>query len=306
MAGALLGTPMARTHMTDLLEYGIRDVFFNEYENRNKEWQQIYTIKSSKKQKENDVVFAGLGQFFQKQEGDAPQFDSGQEAWKKVYTHNTWALGVEFTEEAAEDDLYDVMGRWGKELGASAAYTQSVQAMSPFNDLTATIYTAAGSNFTLLSTSQFLVTGATWSNRPTTAVDLSIESLEALLTQWSTGMVDQRNRKLATSPKYLMVGPSDQHIARRIVNSTSRPFTADNDVNTIRDWNLEVIVMHHMTDDGRWFLLGEKSETGLRYNERVPLQMRKRDDPQSGNMLYVARYRESHGLTFVSNLAGSP
>jgi len=103
-----------------------------------------------------------------------------------------------------------------------------------------------------------------------------------------------------------MVGPSDEHIAKRIVNSTQRPFTADNDVNTIRDYGLEVVVMDHLTDDGRWFLLADKNDTGLVYNDRAPLSMRKRDDPRTGNLMFVARFRASWGTPHVYGIAGSP
>jgi phage major head subunit gpT-like protein len=303
---ALIAAPITRSNAEHLLEEGVRDIFFNEYEYRMKQYPEIYTIKPSKKKTESDVVMAGAGQFVQKTEGNAPTFDSIQEAWRKQFTHNTWALALEITEEAREDDLYDVYTKLAGELGVSAAYTQDVQAMDLFNSLSATVYTAGGSNYTLLSTSHFRADGGTWSNRPTVAADLSIESLEALLVQWRTSMVDQRGRKIAPRPRVLMVGPSDVHIANRIVNSMQRPFTADNDVNTIRDYDLKVVVMDHLTDDGRWFLLADKKDTGLVWNQRAALSMRKRDDPRTGNLMFIARYRESHGTPHVTGAMGSP
>jgi phage major head subunit gpT-like protein len=303
---ALLGSPITRAHGVDLLEEGLRDIFFNEYDYRIKQYPEVYTVKNSKKKTESDVVMAGLGQFLEKTEGNSPTFDNIQEAWKKQFTHATWALGAEITEEAREDDLYDQYMKLAGEFGTSAAYTQDVQAMDLFNSLSATAYTAGGTNYTLLSTTQHRADGGTWSNRPTVAADLSIESLEALLTQWRTSMVDNRGRKIAPLPKVLMVGPSDEHIARRIVESDKRPFTADNDTNTIQKYGLRVQVMDHLTDDGRWFLLADKRDTGLVWNSRAPLSMRKRDDPRTGNLMFISRFRASWGTVHVYGLMGSP
>lgn len=209
----------------------------------------------------------GLGIAAQYAEGDIPIMDSGQEAWIQPYPHLQWGIGFKVTQIAQEDELYGVYGRFATEISRSMVYTQEIDAMKTFNNLGATAYTAGGSNFTLLSTGQFRNDDGTWSNKLASQSDLSIESLELLLTQWRTGMLDLRGRKIATEPKVLMVGPTDRWVAERIVNSTQRPFTANNDTNQpIRNLGLQVFVSTHLTDDGRWFLLGEKEMTGLNWS----------------------------------------
>lgn len=244
-------------------------------------------------------MMAGLGQFFPKSEGAPAQMDAGAEAWKRQYVHNTYALQTRITMEAMEDELYGVFPEFGKELARAAVYTQEVNAVDVFNQATTlTQYTAGGTNFPLLSTVHFRADGGTWSNQLASGADLSIESLEALLNQWSSGMVDQRGRKLAIMPKRLVVGTSDRFNALRIVNSVQRPFTADNDVNTIKALGLEVIVLTHMTDDGRWFLLADIEETGLMWWNRRPISLqRETDGNATGNLVLMASYRESHGAS---------
>lgn len=304
---ALAGTPMTRNHIPDLLELGIRKAYIDMSDLIPSQYEFIYNINVSKKKTETEVVTGGLGLFQQKAEGASPYFDNGQEAWSKAYVANCWSLGIEVTKEGMEDDLYNYYTSMGGELGKSGRYTMNVEAWDLFNSLSATVYTAGGSNYTLLSTTHFRVDGGTWSNRPTVATDLSIESLETLLTQWRTGMVDQRGRKLGMQPKYLMVGPSDESIAYRILNSDKRPFGNDNDPNFVKTQrNLQVLVADYMTDDGRWFLLADKPYTGLQYNLRVGQEMERRDDSRTGNMLMVARYRESHGASHTGGIMGSP
>ena len=206
-----------------------------------------------------------------------------------------------------EDDLYDYYLSIGRELGKAAAYTRQVEAMDLFNNLSATVYTADSTNYTLLSTSHFRVDGGTWSNRFTNSTDLSIESLEAALTLWRTDQKDQRGRKITTRPKILLVGPSDQFMAWRITDAQNRPGGNDNDPNVVKTKaNLEVFVSDFLSDDGRWFLLAPKEETGLTYFDRAPTEMRRRDDSRTGNLLMIGRYRESHGTSHVWGVFGSP
>lgn len=304
---ALAGSPMTRDHTPNLLELGIRQVFMDEFELIDNQLEEVYTIVPSRKKSESDVVTAGLGTFQVKTEGNAPYFDAGQEAWKVTYTHKTWALAIEITEEGLEDDLYDYYRSMGRELGKAGAYTQQVEAFDLFNSLSSTVYTAGGTNYGLLSTTHYRVDGGTWSNRPATATDLSLEALETFLSSWRTGMVDQRGRKTTIRPKTLMVGPSDEWIAHRILMTEKRPFGGDNDVNAVRQRrDLEIFVADFLTDDSRWFLLADKKQTGLRYNLRAKREMRRRDDPRTGNLLMIGRYRESHGASHVYGIYGTP
>jgi len=100
---ALIGSPMTRAHIPDLLERGIRKVFIDAYELVDNQFEQLYPMSGSVKRQETDVITGGLGTFQLKSEGNAPFFDNGQEAWKKQFVHNTWALGTEITEEGMED-----------------------------------------------------------------------------------------------------------------------------------------------------------------------------------------------------------
>jgi phage major head subunit gpT-like protein len=250
---------------------------------------------------------AGLGQFFLKAQGAPAAQDSGAEAWKRTYVHNTYALQCRITMEAMEDELYGVFPEFGRELARAAAYTQEVNAMDLFNNAgTAVQYTANGTGYPLLSQVHFRADGGTWSNQLSSGADLSIESLEALLNQWSSGMVDQRGRKLAIQPVRLVVGTDDRFNAQRIVNSIQRPFTADNDPNTIRALDLQVIVMTHMTNDGRWFLMADKKETAVLWFNRRPISLqRETDGLATGNLVLTGSYRESHGITHPTGVAGS-
>jgi phage major head subunit gpT-like protein len=301
------GGVTTRANLGALMERGVRKVVFDQWDRFPNSFEQIYNMERADKKTITDAVVTGFGVMPQKTEGAQIIYDTLQQAWTRAYNARTYAMGFEVTKEAMQDDLYGYVVQAGKEMGRTAKYTKNVEAWSVFNNLSDTLYTADGTNFTLLSTAQYRKDGGTWSNRPTNPVDLTIESLEAALTQFRTGMLDQRGRKWDIQPKWLVVGPTDEFVAARLLKSIDRPFSNNNDINTIRtERNLQLLVADYMTDDSRWFLLGDKSDTGLNYFDRMDLTVERGDDQRTGNMLLSAWWRADWGATHVTGIWGSP
>lgn len=309
---ALQGYPTTRDSIPSALEANLRKYFLERLSKISGFYEQIYNVDTSDIKVERQAVYAGLGTFAQKAEGDAVAWDSGQEAWNQSYTHNGFALGVQVTREAIDDDLHGVIRQMtarGGDLAAVASYTKERDALNLFNTLltSGTVYTAGGSNYSLLSTSHYRTDGGTWSNRPTVAMDLSIEALEFMIGHWLVNQLNQRGQIVGTYPERLMVGAGDVMLAQRLIRSTGLPTTNNNDPNVVRDHLKDVLTHPLLTNDGRWLGFGPKEETGLQYYERKkPNVERWPDDGNTGNFKFVCLYRESHGATHVSNIWGSP
>jgi hypothetical protein len=301
------GGTTTRANLGALMERGVRKVVFDQWDRYPNKYEQIYNMLRADKKTITDAVMTGFGVMPQKTEGAQITYDSLQQAWTRAYNIRTYAMGFEVTKEAMQDDLYGYVVQAGKEMGRTAKYTKNVEAWSTFNNLSDTIYTADGTNYTLLSTTHYRKDGGTWSNRPTNPVDLTIESLEAALTQFTTGMLDQRGRKFDIPPQWLLVGATDEFVGCRLLKSDQRPFSNNNDPNTIRtERNLTLMRAEHMTDDTRWFLVGDKADTGLNYFDRMDLAVERNDDPRTGNMLLSAWWRADWGATHVTAIWGSP
>lgn len=310
MPATLLGSPNTRVHTPDALEYGIRR-FFGEalpvYDSGKLE--VIFTVAGSEKQTESTVVSADLGQAIAKSEGAVPATDALQEVYKRQTSHTTFALMVEFTQEAIEDNLYkQVVPRAGKCLARSMAYTRQVQAFTFFNDLTETIYAMGGTNYQVLEYAGHpILSGGTWSNRPQNATTLSQAALEERCQSWGIDMVDHRGFKVDSQPRYLMVGASDRMLGHRLLNSIHRPQSADNDVNPVRDLeDLELFLNPHMTDDRRWFLIGPKNTTALTFYDRVQAGTSRFNEGPTGNTRIMARMRISKECPSPIGIMGSP
>lgn len=304
---ALKASPIGRSHVATTLERIVRKVYFDEYDKRGNQYDALFNIAGMDKQTVTDVVQAGVGQFQLQAEGGPWNYDTGQEAWNRTYTALEYSLGIQMTRVMIEDELYGFAKKIGGNLGRAAAYTREVLAATLFNSLSATVYTAESTAYTLLSTTHFLVTGDTWSNRPATSVDLSNEALESALAAFRTNMVDQRGLKQNISPRWLVVGPQDEFLGARILESDKRQGTADNDINAIaRRRNLELFVWDFLTDDTRWFLVAEKGDTAITWLNRRATRMDRFDDTANGNVNMVGSFRSASGATHVGGVYGSP
>src|SRR5438045_2207882 len=120
--------PLSRANLNRLLERGVRKVVFNAFQDRVGEYERIYSVETSDKYQETYTVWAGLGQLTLKTEGAPPDWDSGTEAYSRLFTHLTYAIRIAITREAREDDLYGPVMRMSRELGRAAKYTQEIQA----------------------------------------------------------------------------------------------------------------------------------------------------------------------------------
>lgn len=300
--------PITSTNFPTALERGLRSVIFNNVAYRVKQYEPLFNIRGSEKYRERDLIMGGLGQMEPRGEGQAPPFDSGMEAWTATYIHQQYMLAIKITRIAQEDELYGISAKYANDIADSAVYTQEVQALNVFNNLGATVYTPneTGTAYTLLATNHYRIDGGTYSNKLATGADLSRESLELALIQWHNQMMDLRGRKVSVPPAKLVVGPGDYFTATRLLNSMQIPGSNNNDPNVLRDFNLELHVMTHLTDDGRWFLLGPKEATCLNwFNRRNITVERETATDGTGNLLIVVSSRWSSGASAPFYVLGS-
>ena len=241
-----------------------------------------------------------------KQEGSSIAYDTAQESFTARYNHETIATGFSITEEAMEDNLYDSLSaRYTKALARAMAYTKQTKAAALLNTGFDT-YTS-GDGVTLFNASHPTVAGGTNSNRPAAGADLNETSLEAAVISIAA-YVDERGLLIAARPKKLIVPPDLMFVATRILDSTLRPGTSDNDVNAI-NYSSTVpegyAVNHYLTDSNAWFLTTD-IPNGMKHFTRTPLSTSMDGDFDTGNVRYKARERYSFGVSDPLGIYGSP
>ena len=188
------------------------------------------------------------------------------------------------------------------------AYTKQVKAASILNlGFTGTGNPTYGDGQVLFSTAHPLVSGGTNSNRPTTGADLNETSLEAAVIQIAA-WTDEKGLLIAAKPKKLIIPPSLQFVATRLLETDKRVGTADNDVNALRN-NGSVpegyTVNHWLTDPNAWFLTTDVPN-GLKHFVRAAMTTGMDGDFDTGNVRYKARERYSFGVSDPLGIWGSP
>jgi hypothetical protein len=297
---------ISRAQLVKELEPGLNALFGMEYARYEDETREIFETESSDRAFEEEVLITGFGNAPVKREGDGVEFDTAYEGYTARYTHETIALAFALTEEAVEDNLYDRLGaRYTKALARSMAHTKQVKGSNVLNNAFSSSYTG-GDGLSLVNSAHTLAGGGTFSNRPSTYVDLNETSLEDSLITIST-FVDDRNLTLALQGLKLVVPPQLQFIAERLLETPGRVGTADNDINALKNMGMIAngyAVNHFLTDTDAWFILTDCPD-GMKHFERTSLSTNMEGDFDTGNVRFKARERYSFGWSNPRGIYGS-
>jgi hypothetical protein len=293
-----------RAQLAKELEPGLNALFGMEYSRYENEHAEIFDQESSDRAFEEEVMLVGFGEAAVKQEGSAVQFDTAQESFTARYSHETVALAFSLTEEAVEDNLYDTLSaRYTRSLARSMAYTKQTKAANILNNA---FSTAGGDGVSLVNTAHPTALGGTFSNRSSTDADLNETSLEQAMIDIA-GFIDERGLKIAMQGRKLIIPVNIQFVADRILNSTLRVGTSDNDINALRNMGMlpdGYTINHYLSDTDAYFIKTDATN-GFKHFVRAPLTTGMEGDFDTGNMRYKARERYSFGFSDPRCVYGS-
>jgi len=297
---------ISRAQLLKELLPGLNALFGLEYARYGEEHKEIYEIETSERSFEEETKLSGFSAAPVKNEGSAIAYDNAQEAWTARYNHETIALGFSLTEEAIEDNLYDSLSaRYTKGLARAMAYTKQVKSAAVLNNGFSAQF-VGGDGVALFSTSHPLVNGGVNANTPSTQADLNETSLEAAviaIAAWT----DERGLLIAAKPKKLIIPPALQFVATRLLETSLRVGTNNNDINAIKN-NGSIpegyTQNHYLTDTNAWFLTTDVPN-GMKMFVRTPLANSMDGDFDTGNVRYKSRERYSFGFSDPLGMFGS-
>lgn len=296
---------ISRAQLVKELEPGLNALFGLEYQNYENEHAEIYDIETSDRAFEEEVMLSGFGEAPVKTEGAGVAYDNAQEVFTARYTHETIALGFSLTEEAVEDNLYDrLAARYTKALARSMAQTKQIKAAAVLNGAFTT--SIGGDGVALCSTSHPTLSGPNLANKLATPADLSETALEQMLIDIAA-FTDERGLKIAVRGLKLIIPKELQFTADRILKSTLRVGTADNDINAIKNMGMVpqgYTVNHFLTDPEAYFIKTD-APNGMKMFQRVAIKTNFEGDFDTGNVRYKARERYSFGFSDPRGIFGS-
>ena len=297
---------ISRSQLVKELEPGLNALFGLEYKNYANEHTEIFDAENSDRAFEEEVMLSGFGNASVKPEGQGVNYDAAQETFTARYTHETLALAFSITEEAIEDNLYDrLASRYTKALARSMANAKQVKAANVLNRAFNSSYTG-GDGLELCSTAHTIVAG-TEQNELSTAADLNETSLEQCMIDIAA-LTDERGLKIAAKGMKLIIPSALQFTAERLMKSTQRVGTSDNDINAVVSMGMipqGYTVNHYLTDTDAFFIKTDVPN-GLKHFVRAPIKTAMEGDFETGNVRYKARERYSFGWSDWRGIFGSP
>ena len=297
---------ISRSQLVKELEPGLNALFGLEYKNYANEHEEIFSKENSDRAFEEEVMLSGFGNAGVKPEGQSVNYDSATETFTARYTHETLALAFSITEEAIEDNLYDrLASRYTKALARSMANAKQVKAANVLNRAFNSSFTG-GDGLELCSTAHTIVAG-TEQNELSTAADLNETSLEQCMIDIAA-LTDERGLKIAAKGMKLIIPSALQFTAERLMKSTQRVGTSDNDINAVVSMGMipqGYTVNHYLTDTDAFFIKTDVPN-GLKHFVRAPIKTAMEGDFETGNVRYKARERYSFGWSDWRGIFGSP
>jgi hypothetical protein len=284
---------------------GINEWYGKEYNEYPVEWTELVEKHSSRRAFEEDVGISSFGLAQVKPEGSPISYDSERQAFITRYVPVVYALGFVVTREMFDDDLYDVVGqKKAKGLAFSMRQTKEIVVANMYNRAFNSSY-VGGDAVSMINSAHPLFAGGTASNQLSTAADIS----EAALEQASIDIqafTNDRGLLIAARPQKLIITPSQEFEVKRILGSTGRVGTTNNDLNALKTMGIipEVVVNHFLTDSDAWFIRTNVKD-GLKLFERDADEFGMDNDFDTQNAKFMARARYSVGWTDWRAIYGS-
>lgn len=275
-----------RGAFAQLMTPGLRKIYDDatQYEQREKEYPILFNVESSDSEYEQDLEMALFGPLQEKPENTPTAYNDMIQGGSRRSIHLTYSLGVRTSKELWDDDKYGLIKMGPRALARSTRFTEEVIAWGVINNGFNTNNAITFDGLSIFNNQHNLLGGVgatnigpglanvisasgTYPNRPATDVDLSIAGLQ-LATNHANRMVDNQGMPINVKFKYLLIPPELVFIAREILGSPGKPYTGDNEINSLLAEDYKFIVGHYLTSSAAWFMFTDKKYHSLTFFNR--------------------------------------
>ena len=302
-----MATPMRSTDFRSVVEPIMNEVFDGVYEQRADEWKMVFREqKGIPRNYHEEPVLYGFGAAPELPDGMAVTYQSGGVLFIQRYLYKVYGLAFALTKVLVEDGDHIRIGQtYAKHLAQSLIETKETLAANILNRAFNSAY-AGGDGKELVATDHPIANG-TFSNKLTTAANLSQTSLEQLLIQIRNA-VDNNGKRIRLTPKKIVAGPSNVFQAEVLLKSALRAGTADNDINPVKSMGLLAdgqANLSRITSTTAWWIQTDAPE-GLKLAMRRGLEKSMEGDFETDSMRYKATERYNFGWTDPRGIYGTP
>lgn len=312
---------MVRGQFAQALAPGVHHWFlhFLDLQMREEEYTHVFNVENSQQAFEDEVELTGVGAMPEKPEGSAAIYDDMVQGGTKRYVHLTYALGSRATWELIEDDQYSILKQVPKSHARSAMFAREMVSWNVFNLGFSTVTTTDG--VSLFNTQHPLLGGpaatnlgpgltnviyatGTYPNQPSPNVDLSFTAVQLMVNQFER-LIDSQGIPVRVKPRHVLIPPELKFIAREILGSPGKPYTADNELNALIGEDLKFRVIHYFTSQSAWFAVADKDSHQIKFFDRHPIDTDYDDDFDTRSTKVLTFQRFSAGATAWQGTWGS-
>lgn len=230
------------------------------------DWTEIYSqylkVGTHDKPEISGTIIAGPSRLLQTRELEPVTFMPLVQGPKVSAVDKTYRGGYMISKEAIDDDGYGKLNQGARYLGRAGRLTMEYASVALVDDAFAGNVFRGQDNLPLMSNAHTLInSNATFANRPTTPVSLSVAGFTSLM-DLARKVKDENGDPIMVSPDTLMIANDQGQVnkAHQILESSLEPFTANNQDNPIRR-NFKpskIIVNPYQTNLFHYFIIDSK------------------------------------------------
>jgi hypothetical protein len=296
--------PVRRGAISALVAPDLHKVYYDTGKERPLEFPLYFNVDDMEWNPITDQQVSGLGTLPSKPEGAQFGLDEVMIGGTKAYTAAPFGLAVEITWEAWRDELYGVMREMVASLARASRNRQEVDAWSVLNNAFSTSYTGFTSAESLCSTSHTGLDGRTRDNRPDPDIGFSVTGIQNAITRFED-MTDERNLPRLMAPTMAVITSANKFVAREILGSGGKPYTAQNEINALVEEDLSYLVCHYITTSSYWWLSASKGVHDINFFWRDHPIFDIFDDPWTKNAIATVYQRHTKGFGSWRGIDGS-
>lgn len=289
-----------------LLWPGLNAVWGREYEEYEPEYRDLFDIKTSSMNYEEDVEVTGFGLAPIKQQGASIVYDTFQQQTVTRYTHVSYGLGFILTREEMDDNLYEKKAvNNTAALAWSFRQTKENVGANVYNRGFNSAFQPTGDGQPLFSSAHPTVSGN--QSNLLAAADLSEAALEDACIQ-IMGAQNARGLIIKLMPQSLHIPRQLVFEAERILKSILTPDSGNNAINALRSTGMfpkGAMVNHYFTDADAYFIRTSVPVAGMTMFQRVKAEFAQDGEFDTSNLKYKGYERYSFGCSDFRAVYGS-
>ncbi len=246
-----------------LTQPGLSNIWHESWPPREEQFSQILNIRDMERLLITDAKMAGFGAFQEQGESQSVFYDEAIAPVSRDYESIVEALGYKISDKLIRGELYGQVNLLERDLMSASLDAVELFGFGLLRNATNTTISAGFDGLALASTAHTrLDGGATQANRPTTLAGLSLAELHTAVIQFRNWRND-RGRPFRSIPRKLVIPPDEELNATELLESSMRPDTANNAVNALTRFGLQVQVVDFLSSTTFWAILGDAHDVNF-------------------------------------------